>query len=558
MNYLIDTHSHIYAEEFDADRDEAIRRAREAGVERLLLPAIDSESHGRLFDTVRRYPDHCTPMMGLHPTSINDNPRWREELALVERYLCSPPEGVGRFCAVGEIGLDYYWDDRFKAEQLEAFTKQCRLAATYDLPVAIHTRAAWKDMCRTVETETKAAREKGLRLRGVFHAFAEDADTYRQLKECGDFLFGIGGVVTFKKSRLADTVREMELDDLVLETDCPYLTPVPYRGQRNESGYIPYICNKIAALKGTTPEEVAADHDPQRPADVRLRRGATDDKRPFKPYRIDMKPSILIIYTGGTIGMKPDPTTGALVPFDFSGIFEEFPTLQSLNIGIEVFTMDPVIDSSNVSPRNWLDLAAIIRDNYARYDGFVVLHGTDTMSYTASALSFLLENLAKPVVFTGSQIPIGVLRTDGRENLMTAIEIASARIDGRPAVPEVSLYFQNCLFRANRTTKRSSEDLSAFWSYNYPALADVGVNITYHTEYILQPERYDEPLHIAARLSGGIAVVKLFPGIERTDPARDALGRGTPGRRARNLRRRKRPDLRMVHPRTRRGDRHGD
>lgn len=250
MNYLIDTHSHIYAEEFDADRDEAIRRAREAGVERLLLPAIDSESHGRLFDTVRRYPDHCTPMMGLHPTSINDNPRWREELALVERYLCSPPEGVGRFCAVGEIGLDYYWDDRFKAEQLEAFTKQCRLAATYDLPVAIHTRAAWKDMCRTVETETKAAREKGLRLRGVFHAFAEDADTYRQLKECGDFLFGIGGVVTFKKSRLADTVREMELDDLVLETDCPYLTPVPYRGQRNESGYIPYICNKIAALKG--------------------------------------------------------------------------------------------------------------------------------------------------------------------------------------------------------------------------------------------------------------------------------------------------------------------
>ena len=355
--------------------------------------------------------------------------------------------------------------------------------------------------------------KKGLRLRGVFHAFAEDADTYRQLKECGDFLFGIGGVVTFKKSRLADTVREMELDDLVLETDCPYLTPVPYRGQRNESGYIPYICNKIAALKGTTPEEVAAatTRNARRMFGFDAARQTTNDhSSPTDRY----EPSILIIYTGGTIGMKPDPTTGALVPFDFSGIFEEFPTLQSLNIGIEVFTMDPVIDSSNVSPRNWLDLAAIIRDNYARYDGFVVLHGTDTMSYTASALSFLLENLAKPVVFTGSQIPIGVLRTDGRENLMTAIEIASARIDGRPAVPEVSLYFQNCLFRANRTTKRSSEDLSAFWSYNYPALADVGVNITYHTEYILQPERYDEPLHIAARLSGGIAVVKLFPGIE--------------------------------------------
>lgn len=258
MNYLIDTHSHIYAEEFDADRDEAIRRAREAGVERLLLPAIDSESHGRLFDTVRRYPDHCTPMMGLHPTSINDNPRWREELALVERYLCSPPEGVGRFCAVGEIGLDYYWDDRFKAEQLEAFTKQCRLAATYDLPVAIHTRAAWKDMCRTVETETKAARRKRAAPAGCFPRLRRRrrhlpaVEGVRRLpvrhRRCGDL----------QKSRLADTVREMELDDLVLETDCPYLTPVPYRGQRNESGYIPYICNKIAALKGTTPEEVAA------------------------------------------------------------------------------------------------------------------------------------------------------------------------------------------------------------------------------------------------------------------------------------------------------------
>ena len=227
-----------------------------------------------------------------------------------------------------------------------------------------------------------------------------------------------------------------------------------------------------------------------------------------------MRSSILIIYTGGTIGMKTDAATGALVPFDFSGIYDEFPSLKRLNVDIEVLTMSPVIDSSNVAPSNWVTLAGLIRDNYDRYDGFVVLHGTDTMSYTASALSFMLENLSKPVVFTGSQIPIGVLRTDGRENLITAIEIAGARIGDRPEVPEVSLYFQNCLFRANRTTKRSSEDLSAFWSYNYPALADVGVNITYHTEYILQPERYDEPLHIAARLSGGIAVVKLFPGIE--------------------------------------------
>ena len=196
-----------------------------------------------------------------------------------------------------------------------------------------------------------------------------------------------------------------------------------------------------------------------------------------------MKSSILIIYTGGTIGMKNDAETGALVPFDFSGIYDEFPSLKRLNVDIDVLTMDPVIDSSNVTPANWAALAELIRDNYTRYDGFVVLHGTDTMSYTASALSFMLENLAKPVVFTGSQIPIGVLRTDGRENLITAIEIAGAHIGGRPEVPEVSLYFQNRLFRANRTTKRSAEALSAFRSYNYPRLAD------------------------------GIEVIKLFPGL---------------------------------------------
>lgn len=226
-----------------------------------------------------------------------------------------------------------------------------------------------------------------------------------------------------------------------------------------------------------------------------------------------MRSSILIIYTGGTIGMKTDAGTGALVPFDFSGIYEEFPSLKRLNVDIDVLTMDPVIDSSNVEPENWLALARLVRDNYARYDGFVVLHGTDTMSYTASALSFLMENLAKPVVFTGSQIPIGVLRTDGRENLITAIEIAGARVDGLPEVPEVSLYFQNRLFRANRTTKRSAEALSAFRSYNYPPLAEVGVNIAYNLPAILRPERCDPCLRIAERLSDGIALIKLFPGL---------------------------------------------
>ena len=231
-----------------------------------------------------------------------------------------------------------------------------------------------------------------------------------------------------------------------------------------------------------------------------------------------MRSSILIIYTGGTIGMKTDAATGALVPFDFSGIYDEFPSLKRLNVDIEVLTMNPVIDSSNVSPENWVALARLIRDNYARYDGFVVLHGTDTMSYTASALSFMLENLAKPVVFTGSQIPIGVLRTDGRENLITAIEIAGARCpDGRPVVPEVSLYFQNRLFRANRTTKRSAEALNAFRSYNYPPLAEVGVNIAYNLPAILHPRNRDEELKIATSLSDGVLVVKLFPGLdERT------------------------------------------
>lgn len=255
---LIDTHSHLYEPEFDADRGEALARAFDAGVGLLLLPAIDAASDERLFALCRRHPDRCLPMMGLHPTSVNDNPRWREELDRVARCLDNPPEGVPPFCAVGEIGLDYYWDDRFAAEQIEAFTAQCRLAAARNLPVAIHTRAAWNDMRRIVGQEAEAARARGERLRGVFHAFSEDADTYRALRGAGDFLFGIGGVVTFKKSKVAETVREMVLDEIVLETDCPYLTPVPHRGERNESAYVRLVCEKIAQIKGLDPEEVAA------------------------------------------------------------------------------------------------------------------------------------------------------------------------------------------------------------------------------------------------------------------------------------------------------------
>ena len=223
--------------------------------------------------------------------------------------------------------------------------------------------------------------------------------------------------------------------------------------------------------------------------------------------------SILIIYTGGTIGMKTDEKTGALVPFDFSGIYEEFPILRRLNVDIDVHTMPKLIDSSNVHPSDWCAIAEVIKANYEKYDGFVILHGTDTMSYTASALSFMLENLAKPVVFTGSQIPIGLLRTDGRENLITAIEIAGARQGDRPMVPEVSLLFHSCLYRGNRTRKASAEELDAFRSPNFPPLADVGVKIAYNMANIAPAKAAVEPLQIATMLSEGVAIIKLFPGI---------------------------------------------
>lgn len=222
------------------------------------------------------------------------------------------------------------------------------------------------------------------------------------------------------------------------------------------------------------------------------------------------KASVLLIYTGGTIGMKTDPETGALAPFDFGGIYEEFPSLRRLDVDIEVLPFEP-IDSSNASPELWIRLAEIIREHYDRFDGFVVLHGTDTMSYSASALSFMLDNLAKPVVFTGSQIPIGILRTDGRENLITAIEIAAAKERDKAVVPEVCLYFQNKLFRANRTKKLSAEDLNAFVSYNYPALAEVGVGIHYNKHAIMKHPR--APFGINTSLGREVVIIKIFPGL---------------------------------------------
>ncbi len=245
----IDTHSHLYEPEFDNDRPEAMARAASAGVERLLLPAIDRESYERMFEMCRHYPNRCFPMMGLHPTSVNENPAWREDLELVREHLKNPP--VERFYGVGEIGLDLYWSSDYRNEQMEAFAEQIELSLQYNLPIAVHTRSAWTEMCEVIEGF------RGRGVRGVFHAFSDGVESYARLRECGDFMFGIGGVVTFKKSPLAEVVREIPLEELLLETDCPYLTPVPFRGQRNESAYIPYICEKIAEIKGISIGEVA-------------------------------------------------------------------------------------------------------------------------------------------------------------------------------------------------------------------------------------------------------------------------------------------------------------
>ena len=205
---------------------------------------------------------------------------------------------------------------------------------------------------------------------------------------------------------------------------------------------------------------------------------------------------------------------GTLVPFDFNTIEQEIPAVRNLNVEIAVCKME-AIDSSNVTPERWCELAHIIADNYDNYNGFVVLHGTDTMSYTASALSFMLENLAKPVIFTGSQIPMGILRTDGRENLITAIEIAAATNSaGEPLVPEVALYFQNRLFRANRTSKHSAEALSAFESRNLAPLAEVGVNIVYNHSVINKPHG-NEPLRVCDKLNDKVVIIKLFPGLSK-------------------------------------------
>ncbi len=224
------------------------------------------------------------------------------------------------------------------------------------------------------------------------------------------------------------------------------------------------------------------------------------------------KPSILIIYTGGTIGMINDPSKGSLKPFDFNKIMKHIPEIKSLGYHIESYSFDPPIDSSEIEPSTWSRIAEIIEEKYQEFDGFVILHGTDTMAYSASALSFMLEDLSKPVIFTGSQLPIGVLRTDGKENLITSIVIAAAKEYGKPVIPEVCVYFESKLSRGNRTTKVSAEQFNAFQSANYPYLANAGVHIIYNREAVRYPGKFRQ-LVVHKEFNNHIAILKLFPGI---------------------------------------------
>ncbi len=232
------------------------------------------------------------------------------------------------------------------------------------------------------------------------------------------------------------------------------------------------------------------------------------------PESISHTGKVLLIYTGGTIGMGCNPRTKALEPLDFKYLVESMPEFQYLQTTIDTYHFDPPVDSSDMTPQMWAELVRIITRNYYMYDGFVILHGTDTMAFTASALSFMLENLTKPVILTGSQLPINQLRTDGKENLVTSIELASAHHpDGRAMVPEVCIYFGGQLLRGNRSTKQSADGFNAFASFNYPVLCHAGVNFVYHEHHILTPD-YTMGLKPHTAMDPNVIVLSLFPGIQ--------------------------------------------
>ena len=226
------------------------------------------------------------------------------------------------------------------------------------------------------------------------------------------------------------------------------------------------------------------------------------------------KPNILLLYTGGTIGMEKDHATGALKAFDFNKLLQNIPELKQLDCNIDTNSFEKPIDSSNMNLDKWVQIVSIIEDHYNQFDGFVVLHGSDTMSYSASAVSFMLENLAKPVIFTGSQLPIGDLRTDAKENLITAIQIASLQNNGQPSIQEVCLYFEYKLYRGNRTTKINAEHFNAFTSPNYPALAESGVHLNVNSSSLHASN--NKKLVVHKVLEDNVVILKIFPGISQS------------------------------------------
>ncbi len=241
---LVDTHSHLYVSDYNADREETLQRALAAGIEIQLLPAIDSSTHDAMIALAEVHPKNCLPMMGFHPTSVDK--KWRMEMEITEAHLAS-----GRkFYGIGETGIDLYHSREFIAQQKEAFEAQIELAIKYDLPLVIHCRSAWFEVFGVLE------KYKNRGLRGVFHAFSGGVEEYVMARRMGDFAIGITGVATYKKRPLDDVIFAAEPQHILLETDCPYLTPEPHRGVRNESAYLKYVCNKVAEVRGKSPEEI--------------------------------------------------------------------------------------------------------------------------------------------------------------------------------------------------------------------------------------------------------------------------------------------------------------
>ncbi|MEG1606604.1 MAG: TatD family hydrolase [Mucinivorans sp.] len=240
---MIDTHSHIFDEAFDADRAQVIARAVEAGVELMVMPAIDSQSYARMFEVARCYPN-CRPTIGLHPTSINENPRYKEELSLVRTIARNSPCPL---VAIGEVGLDLHWSSDFLAQQQYALCYQIELALELKLPLILHTRQAWEPTFEILDNYDTAC--------GVFHSFSGEAESWRRIEPM-NFYVGIGGSVTYKKSLLPKILPQIPLERILLETDAPYLTPQPYRSERNESCHLNIVAARIAQIKGVTLEQV--------------------------------------------------------------------------------------------------------------------------------------------------------------------------------------------------------------------------------------------------------------------------------------------------------------